>query len=58
MQTQNQEKTKQKEVPKEVRSSQFGCPNCLWCGIECQKGSKYIQRTDTDKSCKSYTFYD
>ncbi len=48
-----------KEVPKEVKSSQFGCPNCLWAGIECKQGSKYTEKINNGKkSCAYYTYYD
>jgi len=51
-------KTKAQEVPDEVRKSSFGCPNCLWNGCECRKGSKYITELQSGKqSCKSYTYY-
>jgi len=42
-------------VPDEVRSSTFGCGNCLWQSCECKSGSMYKPK---DKGCESYTYYD
>jgi len=49
----------QSKAPKEVRSSQYGCRNCLWAGVECKQGSMYIPYvSDGRPSCKNYTYYD
>ena len=50
-------------APPEVRSSQFGCRNCLWASAECRNGSMYQPETvkmgsKTYPSCKAYTYYD
>ena len=47
-------------VPAEVKSSEYGCRNCLWCSCECKNGSKYSPRLIDDKipSCSAYVFYD
>ncbi len=40
------------------RRSEFGCPNCLWAGIECVGGAKFIREdTKTGPRCKAYTYY-
>ncbi len=42
-----------------VRSSEFGCRNCLWCSIECTQLSKFEPKvTNNVPSCKAYTYYD
>ncbi len=47
----------EKEVPQEVKSSVFGCRNCLWSSIECKRGSMY--NTEGKKvDCQGYTYYD
>ena len=51
------------KAPPEVRSSNFGCMNCLWASAECRKGSKYQPKTvkmggKVIPSCKAYTYYD
>jgi hypothetical protein len=46
-------------VPDKVKSSEFGCRNCLWQSIECKQGSMYQPHTAQNKpSCKGYTYYD
>ena len=48
-----------KEVPEEVKSSEFGCVNCLWASIECKQGSKYREVIKKGKPCcDAYTYYD
>jgi hypothetical protein len=48
------------EVPAEVRSSEFGCCNCLWYCIECNGGSRYqaAEMYEGHPTCGNYTFYD
>lgn len=45
-----------KEVPASVKSSQFGCRNCLWNCVECKNGSKYSPTLSGN--CEAYTYYD
>lgn len=45
-------------APEEVRSSKFGCMNCLWSCVECQHGSMYKAQSEQDTECKAYTYYD
>ena len=47
-------------VPPEVRSSEFGCRNCLWYCIECSGGSNYqpAEMYEGRPSCGNYTYYD
>ena len=48
-------------VPECVRTSDFGCPNCLWAGVECKRGELYrpaITRTTGEPSCMSYAYCD
>ena len=45
-----------KDVPQEVKRSEFGCRNCLWNSCECQSGSMYKPSGDT--GCQGYTYYD
>ena len=46
-------------VPDKVKSSTFGCTNCLWHSVECKQGSMYQPHTAQNKpSCKAYTYYD
>ena len=45
-------------APHQVRNSEFGCRNCLWCSIECKGGSKYKPKTDTNPECDAYVYYD
>ena len=50
-------------APVEVRSSEFGCRNCLWSGVECCHGERYAPRTVTSgrrrhPSCGGYNYYD
>ena len=51
-------------APAKVRSSQFGCMNCLWASSECSFGSSYIETEPVElgrkkvATCKSYTYYD
>jgi len=48
-----------KEVPQEVRTSTFGCINCLWASCECKQGSNYKEELEKGKKyCASYTYYD
>jgi hypothetical protein len=55
-----------KEVPPEVKNSEFGCRNCLWSCIECKQGSMYKVKYDLIRdykgnyhnSCENYTYYD
>jgi hypothetical protein len=48
-----------KEVPQEVKTSTFGCVNCLWSGVECKQGSKYNEEFKNGKKfCAAYTYYD
>jgi hypothetical protein len=52
------------KAPKKVRSSPFGCVNCLWAGSECSFGSKYEASEKVSygrkqvATCKGYTYYD
>lgn len=43
------------EVPEYIKHSNYGCKNCLWCGVECKKGSMLKEE---NKSCENYTYYD
>lgn len=46
-------------VPAEVKSSKFGCRNCLYSGCECTGGSKYAPaEVDGIPSCKCYVYCD
>jgi len=55
------------ELPAEVKSSMFGCQNCLHASIECRLGSWYEPHTVRSRgggrkerdfaSCKNYTYY-
>ena len=46
-------------IPDELKNSDFGCPNCLWSGIECKNGSKYAPAIKGSGSlCRAYTYYD
>jgi hypothetical protein len=47
-------------VPDKVKSSEFGCRNCLWHCIECKQGSMYKPQTTLRGkfSCKGYAYYD
>jgi len=45
-------------VPIDVKSSKFGCRNCLYSGCECTGGSWYIQAdVDGVPSCKRYVYF-
>lgn len=46
-------------APSEVKSSKFGCRNCLYAGCECERGSWYVP-SDVDgvPSCKRYCYFD
>ena len=52
------------KAPEKVRSSVFGCRNCLWASSECTKGSKYIACDPVDygrkkvPTCGYYSYYD
>jgi len=52
------------KAPDAVRSSVFGCRNCLWASCECSFGSKYIPAEPvktgqkTVQTCGCYTYYD
>lgn len=55
------EKLKIEDVTLEtVKSSEFGCRNCLWVGIECKDYRKFdpIIIDDHIPSCDGYTYYD
>lgn len=48
-------------VPECVRTSDFGCPNCLWSDVECIRGSKYrqgISKKDGGPFCVAYAYCD
>ena len=45
-------------VPPKVRSSRFGCLNCLWFSCECQAGSMYKPKAENDIECRGYNYYD
>jgi hypothetical protein len=46
-------------VPAEVKSSEFGCRNCLYYGCECTGGSRYVPAyVDGVPSCRSYVYFD
>ena len=47
-----------KEFPSAVKSSEFGCRNCLWEYIECIDGSKYDPKAATNNACARYNYYD
>lgn len=50
-----------KEVPEDVRLSEFGCRNCLYQGCECRNGSRYTpsdRRPDGHPTCEAYAYYD
>jgi hypothetical protein len=50
-----------KDVPEDVRLSEFGCLNCLYQGAECKRGSRYEptdQRPFGQPTCASYAYYD
>ena len=46
-----------KEVPQSVKVSKFGCGQCLWQCCECQQGSLYRAK-DNSEECQAYTYYD
>lgn len=52
------------KAPQAVRSSSFGCRNCLWNSSECKHGSKYIKTEavkcgrKTVETCGYYSYYD
>jgi hypothetical protein len=52
----------EKQVPEEVKTSDFGCVNCLWYCVECRNGSKYQPAQSRIKpeipSCADYVYYD
>ena len=42
-----------------VKNSQFGCRNCLWNCVECEKGSKFQPDIYNNKpTCKGYSYFD
>jgi hypothetical protein len=47
-------------IIKLVKSSDYGCKNCLWASCECTKMSKYQPEKTRGGgiSCKGYTYYD
>jgi hypothetical protein len=55
-----------KQVPEEIKNSDFGCLNCLWSNAECTEGSLY--NPIYNKSicpeipfvlrCGAYSYYD
>ena len=49
-----------KAVPKEVRESDYGCPSCLWHGVECKNGSLYKPSKDDKRrsKCDGYVYCD
>ena len=49
--------TNVKPVPEKAKRGDFGCNNCLWCSIECQKGSMYKPKEHSEE-CAAYTYYD
>ena len=54
-------KPTEKEITLEmVKSSEFGCCNCLWLGVECIEGTKFQPRISItgQPSCKAYTYCD
>ena len=53
------------EVPQSVRESDFGCPNCLWAGVECHpetgKATMYREKISPVLgviSCANYSYCD
>jgi len=45
------------EVPSEVKSSLFGCNNCLYAGGECENGSLYAPHmVNGTPSCERYAY--
>ena len=57
--TKDEEKERVK-VPQSVRESDFGCHNCLWAGVECKNGSKYVPSMPIydEPSCDAYVYCD
>lgn len=50
-----------REVPAAVKSSLFGCMNCLWASIECKNGSNYVEtkrKAFGNPTCEGYTDFD
>ena len=47
-------------VPEDVRHSDFGCPNCLWYGVECKAGGMYAPEVVGMRSshCYNYAYCD
>ena len=45
-------------VPDNVRSSKFGCVNCLWASCECKQGSMFKNEKAGFAECSNYTYYD
>ena len=43
-------------APAAVKSSEFGCRNCLWAGAECVDGARYAFKAGD--SCQGYSYYD
>ena len=43
----------------EVKHSEYGCDNCLWNGVECVFGKKFMPIWVDDKypSCTEYFYY-
>jgi len=51
-----EESINEKDVPAAVKTSEYGCRNCLWAFCECQNGSKYVPKGAD--GCAGYTYYD
>ena len=47
-------------VPPEVKSSEYGCRNCLWFCLECLGGSSFQAAPlwEGHPTCANYMFYD
>lgn len=44
-----------------VKQSDCGCGQCLWAGIECKEGKRFLPRWSevfNQQSCENYTYYD
>lgn len=43
-----------------VKSSVYGCRNCLWNSCECSQASKFAPAIafDGKPTCKAYAYYD
>lgn len=45
----------------DVKKSDCGCNQCLWCSIECNNAEKFIPKWSkafNQASCKNYMYYD